>query len=375
MASCTVDHDILDEACDDWQRLLPKAAAGGHDAELDSPGSIPLEQTRHAWRSARHLAQAVAVVLVIAVAVASPLLVQQSQTAARTQSLRHEVEMFDAGDKGLHLVNGKTGMCLDWNAVIVHVVRCTHSSKTQLWKHSAAAQQVLSAPGRCLDGGGKFVHVWKCTSPASSSQRWSYDGRTKRLSFTKKKATKMAAAGTVSESTLVCLTADQTSVTLQPCHSDTEYREQRWEFQQESALVETTKQHPVKPSPGTQTGTREEVQVRHFPKICLVSGTDVHMDECNDHDRRQRWTHDVGSGQLRDSEGRCLDARSSDLLRACGEFDPNQAWGINEETGHILTEWGVCLDAWWPSKSGKAVTLRACQEANTNQQWSLKRLA
>mmetsp|Transcript_124316 Transcript_124316/g.247843 ORF Transcript_124316/g.247843 Transcript_124316/m.247843 type:complete len:366 (+) Transcript_124316:71-1168(+) len=364
MASCNVEHDVLDEAFDDCQRLLPKAGVGRINAEVDWPTSLPLEQTRRAWRPARRLAQAVALVLVVTVAVAAPFLVQQIRTAAQTQSLRH-VDVLVAGNKGLHLVNGKTGFCLDWNAVIVHVVRCTHSSKTQLWKHSAAAHQILSAAGRCLDGGGKFVHVWKCTSPSSSSQRWSYDSKKKRLSFTSAKAA------------VVCLTANRTSLTLQPCHSDAGYDEQRWEFKQELALampVTSSTQQPVKHSPGPQSGTREEVQVRHFPKICLVSGTDVHMDECNDHDRRQRWTHDVGSGQLRDSEGRCLDARSPDLLRECGEFDPNQAWGINEETGHILTEWGVCLDAWWPSKSGKAVTLRACQEANTNQQWSLKRL-
>lgn len=367
MASRTVEHDILDEACDDCQRLLLKAGTGGHAAELDWPISLPLEQTRHAWRPVRHLVQAIALVLVIVVAVASPLLVQQTRTAAQTQSLRH-VQMLDADDQGLHLVNGKTGLCLDWKAVIVHVVKCTRSSKTQLWKHSAAAQHVVSAAGRCLDGGGKFVHVWKCTSLASSSQRWSYDSRKKRLAFSAPKVTEAA------EAKVLCLTANQNSVTLQPCHSDTAYSEQRWDFQQESALVKSTKQQPAKHSPGPQRGTREEVQVRHFPKICLVSGDDVHMDECNDHERRQRWTHDVSSGQLRDSEGRCLDARSDDLLNECGEFDPNQAWGINEETGHILTEWGVCLDAWWPSKSGKAVTLRACQEANTNQQWSLKRL-
>jgi len=259
-------------------------------------------------------------------------------------------------------VNGKTGLCLDWNAVIVHVVRCTRSSKTQVWTHNVVAQQVLSVAGRCLDGGGKFVHVWKCASPASNSQRWSYDSGKKRLSFSAAKAT------------VLCLTANRTSVTLQPCHSDTGYSEQQWEFQQESALVKSTKQLPVKHSLGPQSGTHEEVQVRHFPKICLVSGNNVHMGECNVHDRRQRWTHDVSSGQLRDSQGRCLDARSDDLLNECGEFDPNQAWGINEETGHIITEWGVCLDAWWPSKSRKAVTLRACQEANTNQQWSLKPL-
>lgn len=392
---------------DDSQRLL----SGDSDSELTAATARPL--VRILRRHVCLLTSNSVLVFAVLVLAAAPIMLPREFRIGLLDSVGL-VAALDSGNnskKHNDIVNVQTGLCLDWGAIIVNVLGCNPKRAMQQWAYDTEEHRIKSIAGRCLDGGGKFVHVWDCSSPTPQSQQWIYEESTKQISY-------------FINTDVLCLGANKTSITLQLC--DVGNRQQHWEFQDtmkstaESAqtisfsptaprtsisdTIQTTKKtttaataaglsvavtegvstsglHVEPPAITTETSASDEtantveiVQVRHFPGICLVSGEDVHMDTCNDLSRKQLWMHDFSTGQLKDANGSCLDAGSPDLLKKCRGSDPNQAWGINEDTGHIQTERGFCLDAWWPNKNGSAVTLRACERANMNQQWNLKRM-
>mmetsp|Transcript_9319 Transcript_9319/g.17829 ORF Transcript_9319/g.17829 Transcript_9319/m.17829 type:complete len:227 (+) Transcript_9319:75-755(+) len=115
----------------------------------------------------------------------------------------------------LQIVNGETGMCLDWGPIIVNIMDCNPERGMQLWRYSNADHKIRTTDGRCLDGGGKFVHVWGCSPLLPQNQQWMYDAATGQIFF-------------YLDTNVTCLSANMTTISQRIC--DVHSKEQQWRF-------------------------------------------------------------------------------------------------------------------------------------------------
>lgn len=94
------------------------------------------------------------------------------------------------------------------------------------------------------------------------------------------------------------------------------------------------------------------------------------------------WRYDSRTGQLRNSQGKCLDAleRKKDYgtvhMWSCDTANLNQQWVYNDATGQIKSRDGNCLAAasagqQEPAGDPSVLRMRVCDENDKYQRWSI----
>lgn len=144
------------------------------------------------------------------------------RTATTTGDFRGERSLASAG---VQVVNGGTGMCLDWGPIIVNIMDCNPEREMQLWTYSVSDHHIITHDGRCMDGGGKFVHVWGCSPLLPQNQQWMYDASTGQIFY-------------YVNTDVTCLAANLTSISQEIC--DMHSKEQQWRFMHVAEPVTTS---------------------------------------------------------------------------------------------------------------------------------------
>jgi len=113
----------------------------------------------------------------------------------------------------------------------------------------------------------------------------------------------------------------------------------------------------------------------------LGRGGIVHMRTCDERNPEQQFTHDVKSGQIKNRNGECLEAKEGEInggmvqmtwsCRCRKSKNMNQQWTFDAESGQIKNRAGVCLDSPEGNHDNGNVLMRACDKTKPNQRWHL----